>query len=184
MLVCTWTINWNFIWALSLQAAVQTWHWHQADNICKGYSVKTRVGKSLKSLARSLYHGPWCLHRTYHRKLRQLGMFVQLPSLFHAYIHAVHTAHTSIIHRWILHVLYWCTVHLNQSTGCSVWKKKSITIKRPRWGVQIDDGALWGSVSNESWTCGLEETGVGVDNLHWCHHSQCLYFYRVHMWPI
>lgn len=87
MLVCAWTINWNFIWALSLQAAVQTWHWHQADNICKGYSVKTRVGKSLKSLARSLYHGPWCLHRTYHRKLRQLGMFVQLPaSSMHTYM--------------------------------------------------------------------------------------------------
>lgn len=82
-----WTISWTFIWALSLQATVQTWHWHQADNICEGYSVKTREGKSLKSLARS----PWCLHRTYLRKLRQLGMFVQLPtSSMHTYM-PIHT---------------------------------------------------------------------------------------------
>lgn len=30
---------------------VQTRHWHQADNICEGYSVKTREGKCLKSIA-------------------------------------------------------------------------------------------------------------------------------------
>ncbi len=96
VLAWAWTSNWTFIWVLSLQAAVQTWHWHQADNICKGYSVKTREGKSLKSLARSLYHGPWCLHRTYLRKLRQLGMFVQLPaSSMHTYIQCIHTVHAA-----------------------------------------------------------------------------------------
>lgn len=117
VLARAWTSNWTFIWVLSLQAAVQTWHWHQADNICKGYSVKTREGKSLKSLARSLYHGPWCLHRTYLRKLRQLGMFVQLPaSSMHTYIQCIHAVHAAqcihTVHMYIHRYIY-CKLYIN-----------------------------------------------------------------------
>lgn len=53
-------------------------------------------GKDLKSLARNLYHGLWCLHRTYLRKLRQLGMFVQLSAFsMLSYIQCMHILNTA-----------------------------------------------------------------------------------------
>ncbi len=128
VLVWVRTIHLAFLWVLSLRAAVQTWHWHQADNICKGYSVKTRKGKSLKSLARSLYHGPWCLHRTYLRKLRQLGMFVQLQaSSIHTYIQYIqHTTYSKVhayiytVHTYRIYNVCAHTVHTSVHTLHSV----------------------------------------------------------------
>lgn len=46
-----------------------------------------------------LNHGPWCLHRTYLRKLRQLGMFVQL------------SAFTMLPYTLFIHVLRCSTAH-------------------------------------------------------------------------
>lgn len=68
----------------SLQAPVQTCYWHQADNICEGYSVKTRQGKNLQSLCKELIPLPNVFVQDIPQEAETTGNVCPASSLLHA----------------------------------------------------------------------------------------------------
>lgn len=68
----------------SLQAPVQTCYWHQADNICEGYSVKTRQGKNLQSLFKELIPLPNVFVQDIPQEAETTGNVCPASRLLHA----------------------------------------------------------------------------------------------------
>lgn len=139
---------------MSPRAAVQTWHWHYRLIIfVKDIQWKQGREGGWNPWQAALY-GPQCLHRTYLRKLQQLGMFVQLPaSSMHANIQTIHahsietlyTVHT----RWIQHSKYRHIFHKDRVDN-SDFKKDKINLNLT-WSSRYD----WQRSKSLSWQ--LEE---------------------------
>lgn len=69
---------------------MQTWHQDQANNICKGYSVKTNEGKKLKIPGKELISWPLVFAQDIPQEAETTGNVCPALSLLYALIHTIH----------------------------------------------------------------------------------------------